>query len=69
MIEINNIAKSTTQAQNQEGKKKEALIPHLYLLSHLISFSITLRTFSHLTLGVDAEKSTEDIKYFGEDKN
>ena len=63
MTEINNIAKSATQAQRTR-KKKEALILYLYLLSYLISFSSILRTFSHLALELDAAKCEDNIKYF-----
>lgn len=49
-------------------RKKEVLILYLYLLSHLISFSITLGTFCHQALEFDATKCKDNFKYFLEDK-
>lgn len=67
MIEINNIAKSATQAQKTRKKKKEVLILYLYLLNYLISFSITLRTFIWLWISM-LKEAKKDIKYFLEDR-
>lgn len=49
------------------GRKKGALIPYLYLLSHLVSFNITFRISFHLALKFDAAKGRKD-KYFLEDR-
>lgn len=47
-------------------KKKEVLILYLYLLNHLISFSITLRTF--IWLGSSMLKEAKNTLTFLEDR-
>lgn len=48
------------------GRKRG--IHSLLIFTESISFSLTLRTFSHLTLELNDEKGKKDIKYFLEDR-
>lgn len=57
--------KSATQARKTREKKG---IHSLLIFTESISFSLTLRTFSHLTSELNDEKGKKDIKYFLEDR-